>query len=277
MKYAYLGPAGTFCEAALRTFAAPEDELMSARNVPEALDDVRSGTADAALVPLENSVGGGVSVTLDELVTANHASTGAPDPPLIIIREVLLQVSFDFIGRIDADRVAAHPQASAQCREWLRRHIPDALVVDVLSNAAAALAVADGTMPAAITAPLATVEHGLKPLHSDIGDRPATTRFVLIAPREKIVSPTGRDLTTFAVYIQHDHVGALAKVLGELAGWGVNLTRIESRPTGESLGRYVFFLDCEGHVDIPPLSKAIEKLNEFCVAKFLGSYPSAGR
>ncbi|WP_157641014.1 prephenate dehydratase [Longispora albida] len=269
MKYAYLGPAGTFTEAALRTFAGDGDELVPCRSVPEALEVVRLGTADAALVPVENSVGGGVDVTLDELVAGS---------PLEIIREVLIPVTFVFVGDEAPDRVGAHPQASAQCRRWLAKHHPDAVVVDMLSNAAAALSVRSGEIPAAITSPIAAQQLGLTPVHSDIGDQAATTRFVLVAPPGTGPGATGNDLTTLAVYIAHDQVGALLQVLTELASRGVNLTRIESRPTGEALGRYVFFLDCEGHISDRPIAEAFGALERFCAkVTFLGSYVSGGR
>src|SRR6188508_3258703 len=131
-RFVYLGPEGTFTEQALRSIPAAEHGIRTpARSVPEALEAVRSGTADAALVPLENSVGGAVPVTLDELITGS---------PLMITREVLLPVEFVLGARTAAPlaairSIAAHPQASAQCRHWLQANVPDAVVVDVLSNA----------------------------------------------------------------------------------------------------------------------------------------------
>src|SRR5882672_6951378 len=130
-RFVYLGPAGTFSEQALLTIpAAASGSRTPARSVPEALDAVRAADADAALVPLENSIGGQVGVTLDEL--ANGA-------PLVITREVVIPVEFVLAGRAGAElaavrTVGAHPQASAQCRRWLRDHLPDATVLDVLSN-----------------------------------------------------------------------------------------------------------------------------------------------
>src|ERR1700761_1095430 len=167
-RYVYLGPEGTFTEQALRTIPAAERGLRTpARSVPEALEAVRSGDADAALVPLENSVGGAVPVTLDELFAG---------PPLVITREVVLPVEF----RLAATRliplheirsVAAHPQASAQCRAWLAANMPDATVVDVLSNAAAAAAAAAGEYDAAICAPIGVPKNGLTVLADKVADR----------------------------------------------------------------------------------------------------------
>jgi prephenate dehydratase len=259
-RYLYLGPEGTFTEQALRTISAAEHGIRKpARSVPEALEAVRAGEADAALVPLENSVGGAVAVTLDEL------SVGSP---LVITREVVLPVEFQLaalrvIPLAQIRTVAAHPQASAQCRNWLLAHLPNATVVDVLSNAAAAIAAAAGEYDAAICAPIGDLvgEHG-------------QTSFVLLSRPVSPAEPTGDDVTSLAVSIRHDQVGALLAVLTELAVRGINLSRIESRPTGEQLGTYVFFLDCTGHVAEPRLGEALQGLRRICAeVRFLGSYP----
>jgi len=273
-RFVYLGPEGTFSEQALLTVpAAAKGVRMPARSVPEAIEAVRNGDADAALVPLENSIGGQVGVTLDELVNGS---------PLVITREVVLPVEFvlaarpgTVVGGVRA--VAAHPQASAQCRYWLRAHLPDATVVDVLSNAAAAVAVAAGEYDAAICAPIGAAGHGLTVLADKIADHPdAVTRFALVARPGPPPAPTGDDVTSLAVYIAHDRVGALLAVLMELAVRAINLTRIESYPTGEQLGRYVFFLDCSGHVAEARLGEALQGLRRTCAdVRFLGSYPRA--
>src|SRR5690606_19779221 len=224
-RYVYLGPEGTFAEQALRSIIARKRTSVSpARSVPEALEAVRSGDADAALVPLENSIGGAVGVTLDELATGS---------PLVITREVVLPVEFVLGARagmtLDAVRtVAAHPQAAAQCRGWLRTHLPDAAVVEVLSNGAAAVAAAAGEYDAGICAPIGAERHRLSVLAKDISDHPeALTRFALVARPGPPPPPTGDDVTSLAVYISHDRAGALLAVLTELAVRGVNLTRIE--------------------------------------------------
>ncbi|WFE25587.1 prephenate dehydratase [Solwaraspora sp. WMMD791] len=271
-RFAYLGPEGTFAEQALRSIpAAQRAERIPARSVPEALDAVRAGTADAALVPLENSIGGAVGVTFDEL-------TGGD--PLMITQEVVLPVEFVLAARdgMALERVrsiAAHPQASTQCRGWLRRQVPDATVVDVLSNGAAAAGVANGEFDAAICAPIGATGHALTVLADKIADHgDAVTRFVLVRRPGPLPAATGDDITTLAVYIAHDRVGALLAVLMELAVREVNLTRIESRPTGEALGRYAFFLDCSGHVADDRMGEALRGLHRVCAdVRFLGSYP----
>jgi prephenate dehydratase len=271
-RYVYLGPEGTFTEQALRTIPAAERGVRTpVRSVPEALDAVRGGDADAALVPLENSVGGAVPVTLDEL---------AVGIPLVITREVVLPVEFLLGARAPVPlpgirMIAAHPQASAQCRNWLRAHVPDAVVVDVLSNAAAAAGAADGGYDAAICAPVGITRNRLSVLADKIADRAdAVTRFALVTRPAAPPAATGDDVTSLAVSISHDRVGALLAVLTELAVRGINLSRIESRPTGERLGRYVFFLDCAGHVSEPRLGEALQGLKRICAeVRFLGSYP----
>jgi prephenate dehydratase len=273
-RYVYLGPEGTFAEQALRSLpAARRATLDPAPSVPEALDAVRSGEADAALVPLENSIGGAEGVTLDEM------ASGAP---LVITREVVLAVNFVLGARRrvaldDIRTVAAHPNAARQCRGWLRDHMPGATVVEVLSNGAAAVAAADGSYDAAICAPIGATRNKLAVLAEQIADhKDSLTRFALVARPGPPGKPSGDDVTSLAVYISADRVGALLSVLTELAVRGVNLTRIESRPTGEQLGRYVFFLDCTGHVSQVRMGEALQGLHRVCAeVKFLGSYPRA--
>ncbi len=273
-RYVYLGPEGTFAEQALRTLPlAKRARLEPSPSVPEALDAVRAGEADAALVPLENSIGGAEGVTLDEI--ANGA-------PLMITREVVLPVNFVLAAAApraiaELTTVAAHPNAARQCRGWLRDHAPGATVVEVLSNGAAAVAAADGSYDAAICAPIGATRNRLAVLAEEIADRKdSMTRFALVTRPGPPPKPTGDDITSLAVYISADRVGALLTVLTELAVRGVNLTRIESRPTGERLGRYVFFLDCTGHVAQARMGEALQGLHRVCAdVKFLGSYPRA--
>ena len=275
-RYAYLGPEGTFAEQALLTVpAAAHSDLRPYPTVPAALDAVRSGDVDAALVPLENSVEGSVATTLDEL---------AAGQPMMVVREVVLPVSFFLLARAgtelaDVRRVATHPHAHAQCRRWLARMLPDALAVPALSTAAAAAALAEGatSYDAAIAAPIAADRYHLSVLAVDIGDNPqAQTRFVMVGRPASPPLPTGTDRSTLVAYLAEDHPGALLEILTEFAVRGVNLTRIESRPTGEQLGRYCFSIDCEGHVDDARVGEALMGLRRVCAdVRFLGSYPRA--
>ena len=208
-RFVYLGPEGTFTEQALRTIPAAEHGIRTpARSVPEALEAVRAGEADAALVPLENSVGGAVPVTLDELATGS---------PLVITREVVLPVEFQLaasrlIPLAQIRTVAAHPQASAQCRNWLLANMPDAVVVDVLSNAAAAISAAAGEHDAAICAPIGVPRNGLTVLADKIADRAdAVTRFALLSRPAAPAAPTGDDVTSLAVSIRARPGGCAAR------------------------------------------------------------------
>jgi prephenate dehydratase len=275
-RYAYLGPEGTFAEAALRTIPEVEDgTTLPQPTVHAAIEAVRSGTADAAVVPLENSVEGSVAITLDEL------ATGAP---LRIVREVLLPVTFSLLVRPGTDAaavktVATHPHAEAQTRRWLRAHLPAAEVVFTGSTAGAAMAVGKGEYDAAVAAPIAGVHARLSPLAEDIADNPgAVTRFVLLTRPGPPPPPTGLDKTSLVAFIRADHTGALLEVLTEFAVRGVNLTRIESRPTGQQLGRYCFSIDCEGHLADARVGDALAALRRICAdVRYLGSYRRHGR
>ncbi|HYT10329.1 MAG TPA: prephenate dehydratase [Mycobacteriales bacterium] len=274
-RFAYLGPEGTFAEAALRTLpAAAGGTPLPQPSVHAAIDAVRTGEADAAVVPLENSVEGSVATTLDELATGD---------PLVITREVLLPVTFALLARpgTTADGVktlATHPHAEAQTRRWLREHLPAVEAHFTGSTAAAAVAVAHGEYDAAVAAPIAGVRNRLVALAEDIADTPgAVTRFVLLIRPGRPPEPTGADKTSLVAFIRHDHTGALHEVLTEFAIRGVNLTRIESRPTGERLGRYCFSIDCEGHVADARVGDSLAALRRICAdVRYLGSYPRGG-
>jgi prephenate dehydratase len=275
-RYAYLGPEGTFAEAALRTIpAASRGELQPQPTVGAALEAVRRGDADHALVPIENSVEGSIAATLDELAAGD---------PLMVTREVLLPVSFALMARAgttlaEVRRVATHPHAHAQCRRWLEATLPQATMLPALSTAAAAAALADGTAQhdAALAAPIAAERYRLTVLAEDVEDNPdAVTRFVLVSRPGQPPLPSGNDKTTVVAFIADDHPGALLEVLTEFAVRGVNLTRIESRPTGQRLGRYCFSIDAEGHVDEARVGEALMGLRRVCPdVRFLGSYPRA--
>ncbi len=267
-SFAYLGPPGTFTQQALQRLpAANPATSVPMRSIPEAFDAVRTHDADAALAPIENSVEGSVGVTLDSLVTGD---------PLTITAEVVLPITFVLAGRANENvtAISSHPHALAQCRNFLRTNYPNTDTVEALSTAAAAADVAQGRADACICAPLAAQQHGLDVLADNIGDnRNAVTRFVLVTRPCPPPPQSIHDVTSLAVYIAHDEVGALLNVLTQLSVRGVNLTRIESRPTGQQLGRYVFFLDCTGHITDSRLSEALAGLKRVCAdVRFLGSY-----
>jgi prephenate dehydratase len=269
--WAYLGPAGTFAEAALRSVTdAPAEPAPS---VAAALELVRSGRVDRAVVPFENSVEGSVPTTLDEL---------AGGDPLQLVGEVLLPVSFALLARLgtalaDVRSVATHPHAEAQCRRWLAANLPGVPVLPAASTADAARLVAEGSPDAAVAAPVAAQHYGLEAVVDGIQDNEgAVTRFVLVSRPGAISSPTVADRTTLVAYIADDHPGALLEILTEFAVRGVNLTRIESRPTGSGLGRYCFSIDAEGHIADARVGEALSALHRVCEdVRFLGSYPRA--
>ncbi|GAA1676397.1 prephenate dehydratase [Fodinicola feengrottensis] len=273
-RFTYLGPEGTFAEQALLTLPAARNGVREpSATVPEALDAVRSGAVGAALVPLENSVEGAVGVTLDEL---------AYGAPLLITRELLLQVRFGLFGRpgtkLESVRtVASHPHGLAQVRAWMRKHLPDAEQRSTSSTSDAAVAVARGDFDAAACAAVAGERQRLELLADDIGDSStAVTRFVLVTRPGRPAERTGDDLTSLVAFIAHDRAGALLEVLTEFAVRGLNLTRIESRPTKERLGRYCFLLDCSGHIADDRVGEAVMGLRRICAdVRFLGSYPAA--
>ncbi|MFE3106585.1 prephenate dehydratase [Kitasatospora indigofera] len=275
-RYTYLGPEGTFTEAALRTLPeAGTRELVPLTSVPAVLDAVREGQASGAFVPIENSVEGAVTATSDELASGT---------PLMIYREVLLPISFALLVRPgttleDIKTVTSHPVAQPQVRKWIAAHLPDARWESAASNADGARLVQEGRFDGAFAGEFAAALYGLEPLVKEIHDAEnATTRFVLVGPPGRVSSPTGLDKTSMVAWLPDDHPGALLELLQEFAVRGVNLMRIESRPTGEGLGNYCFLIDCEGHLAERRVSEALMGLKRICPqVRFLGSYPRADR
>jgi prephenate dehydratase len=273
IKYAYLGPAGTFTEAALLKIAASDDQLIAYANVTAALDAVRKGEASKALVPIENSVEGVVARTLDELASGE---------PLVITAETTLPVTFSLMTLENKDpkdikSIATHPHAESQCRSFIAKNYPNAQVIETASTAAAAKGLSKGDYDAAIGAAIAAKNYQLKIIAEDIGDNTsAVTRFVVVEKPGKSPAATGKDRTSLAVFIAIDHAGALLEILNEFAKHEVNLSFIQSRPTGSQLGHYHFIIDAEGHIDDQPVAAALAGLKEICEdIRFLGSYPQA--
>jgi len=273
IKYAYLGPAGTFTEAALQKIATASDQLIAFANVTAALDAVRNGQCQKALVPIENSVEGVVARTLDELASGE---------PLVITAETTLPVTFSLMTLENKDpkdikSIATHPHAESQCRSFIAKNYPNAQVIETASTAAAAKGLSKGDYDAAIGASIAAKNYQLKIIAEDIGDNPtAVTRFVVVEKPGKSPAATGKDRTSLAVFIAIDHAGALLEILNEFAKHQVNLTFIQSRPTGMELGHYHFIIDAEGHIEDKPVAAALAGLKEICEdIRFLGSYPQA--
>lgn len=273
-RIGFFGPRGTFTEQALLSMPVAQDaDLLDFKTVSAALDAVRKGEVDSALVPLENSVEGSVATTLDEL---------AYGEPLVIVDEVALKVRFALMVRpgtqlSDISLFTTHPHAYAQCREWLATALPDAHFAAALSNGSAAEDVADpaSRFQAAIGPRVAAEHYGLEVIADNIGDNEdAQTRFVLVSRRRAPEPPTGADCTTLVIFIRQDHAGALLEILTEFAVRGINLTRIESRPTKKQLGDYYFSLDIQGHIAEARVGEALAGLQRICLeVRYLGSYP----
>ena len=270
----YFGPAGTFTHQALLSLGLDEEARPYA-TVPGTLDAVRDGVVRAGLVPIENSVEGGVTATLDNLAVGR---------PLVIVGEVLLPVQFGLYVRpgvalADIRKVLTHPHAAAQTRGWIAAHLPHAEVTEGGSTAAAAAEVTkpDSAYDAAVCAAVAGEMYGLEAAASQIADNPdAVTRFILVSRPCPPPAPTGHDKTTLIAYMREDHSGALLEILEQFASRGVNLCRIESRPTREGLGNYCFSIDAEGHLADTRIADALMGLHRTCKrVDFLGSYPRA--
>lgn len=274
MSIAYLGPPGSFTEAALKGLHVPRESAVPYPNVRQALDAVRRGEEAAAVIPWENSVEGAVTSSVDALAAGRD---------LRITGETLLRVEFALAvsppGTLaSVRRVLTHPHAHAQCRAWLDDHLPRAEVVTTASTAHAAQEVGGASAPdlAAIAAPATLRRYGLVVVASDIGARrDAVTRFVKVAPPTVGALPTGADRTSMIVPLA-DKMHQLHSVLEEFARACVPLTAVLSRPGGSGLGDYFFLLECEGHEDDPAVGLVVATLARRHGALVLGSYPRAG-
>lgn len=278
-KHGYLGPAGTFAQMAITSWGGSADaEHVPCSSVAVALQGVRSGNLDAAMVPIENSVEGGVSATLDALNVGTD---------LVIVGEVLVPVTFVLAAReplalADIHAVGTHSHGWAQVRGWMDAHLPHAAYIPTLSTAGAAAGLdAKASEPApyqaAVCAPVAAANHGLAVLATDIGDNPhAVTRFVLVAEPGHTPPPTGNDKTSVVLYQRHDRPGGLLELLEQFASRGVNMTRLESRPTGDAMGSYCFSIDFEGHLEDARAAETLMGLRRVCAqVRYLGSYARA--
>jgi prephenate dehydratase len=277
---AYLGPAGTFTEAALLQMI--DAGLIPPRDADDwqptpvdtntaALDAVRAGAAEFACVPIENSIDGSVMPTLDSLAIGT---------PLQVFAEHTLDVVFSIVVKpgltaAEVGTLAAFPVAVAQVRRWLAAHLPDAELRPANSNADAAQQVADGLVDAAVTSPLAATYRGLSALADGVVDEAnARTRFVLVGRPGPPPPRTGADRTSVVLRIDNAP-SALVSALAEFGIRGIDLTRIESRPARTELGTYVFFLDCVGHLDDDAVAEALKALRRRCTdVRYLGSWPT---
>ena len=254
LRIAFLGPFGTFTEQAVHQVAPAGAILMPMTSAPQALAAVRRGEADRAVVPIENSIEGGVNATLDSL---SHGD------PLVIVAEMHVHVVFQLAvlpgtRPEDIRRIGTHPHAWAQCRGWVEETFPGAIHVPATSTAAAAELLSDGdaSFDAALCNAVSVNTYGLEALFTDVADNPgAITRFVLVA------LPVNKS-------------GALLTLLEQFSARGVDLSRIESRPSGDGLGNYTFSIDIVGHIREERVQAALVGLHRYSPeVRFMGSYP----
>lgn len=269
-RIAYLGPVGTFSEEAAQAYGGPEAELVPLSSIPAVVTAVETGAADLGVLPIENSLEGAVSATLDLLI---HETT------LRIRAEVVLPIRHILAARQgvqlqEIQVLHAHPQSLGQSRRFVERCLPGAATVAALSNAQALLAALSDERPAAaITTARAADLHGAAILARDIQDRKNNvTRFIVLAHDDD--QPTGDDKTSLCFAVRQNRAGALVEALEVLAQADINMTRLESRPAKELLGEYIFLVDIEGHRCEPHIAAALQRLKEkSALFKVFGSYP----
>jgi len=268
-RLGFLGPPGTFSEEAALRYD-PQAQMLPFASVAAVAAAVVSGMADEGIVAIENSLEGSVNDTLDALLQESRLS---------IRRELVLPIEHCLLTRpgLSADAVKvifSHPQALGQCRRFVERCFPKAQLEAALSTAAAVEEVMAREDAAAIATRRAAEIYGAAILASGVQDNPANkTRFVVLAGAD--TEPSGHDKTSIAFTVAHDRPGTLVGVLREFSERQINLTRIESRPTKEELGVYIFLVDLEGHRTEPVLAEALEKVREKSFFfKVFGSYPT---
>ena len=265
---AYLAPPATFTHQAARERFGEAASYHPSRSIAEIFEDVERGRAQYGVVPVENSIEGAVNVTLDRLLESD----------LTICGELMLPIAQCLLSRAtelrEIKRVLSHPQGLAQCRGWLAANLPDVPVEETNSTAGAAeLAAGDPTL-AAIASAMAGQLYGVPALRERIEDnRQNTTRFLVVGRQRP--GPSGRDKTSI-LFAMPNQPGALYRILEPFARTGINLTKIESRPTKRERWDFVMFVDFEGHRDTRVVAEALGEIAERTrYLKILGSYPAA--
>lgn len=268
-RISFLGPAGTYSEQAAQIWCE-ECDLVSVDSIPDVAKAVNDGLTDIGIVPIENSIEGGVTFTLDLLI---H------DSDLSICGEIVIPINHNLMSKTEIDfseiqTVYSHPQSLGQCRQFLTTNLPNANLVASLSNSAAVEEMMKAPMnSAAISSDQAAKIYGAKILKKNVEDRPNNeTRFIVLGKSDH--PKTGNDKTSLCFEFQGDQPGILSESLTEFASRDINLVKIESRPNKKSLGRYVFLVDIEGHRTDEKVAKSIESLSsKVAMIKVLGSYP----
>ena len=268
LRVAYLGPAGTFSQAAVYKQFGHEIDALHEADIDACFRAVETGRADFAVVPVENSTEGAVSRTLDLIVTT----------PLRICGEIMLPIHQNLMSKKSAlgeiQRVYGHTQSLAQCQNWLSRHMPHATLVPVASNSEGAILAADDVAGAALGSEVAAELYGLSIIEPRIEDEASnTTRFLVLGVND--AAPSGRDKTSLVLGAPNQP-GAIVKLLQPLADAGISMSKLESRPARSANWEYVFFVVCEGHRDDPRLASTLAEIGRHAAfLKILGSYPAA--
>lgn len=273
LAVAYLGPEATNThQAAIKKFGASVDYNGMA-TIGDIFTAVEKGEADYGVIPIENSTEGSVRDALDQFV----------DSDLKVVAQIYLEIIHALISTSPLEKIEkvySKDQALAQCRMWLQRHLPHAQVIDSASTSSAVQIAKKTPGTAAVASPIAAEYYGVPVVAANIQDKPDnTTRFFVVGKQASGSAGGGRDMTSFLVSLGDDaaaHPGALLKMLLPLAKRGINLSKIESRPSKKRPWDYFFFIDVTGHYDDPGMHEAVKQLRRFCpVVKWLGSYPVA--
>ncbi len=267
VKVAYMGPPSTFSHQAARSRFGGSVEYLSCETISDVFDAVEKKLADYGVVPVENSTEGAVTFTLDRLVETS----------LKICAEIYLPISQCLLARVPREKIKklySHPQVLGQCRQWLQREMSGVDLIPVASTARAAELAAKEEDAAALASYLGAEIYGLQVLESDVQDLSGnTTRFLVVG--NSFGKPTGEDKTSLLFAVQHK-AGALFGALEAFKKHGLNMTKIESRPSRGKAWEYYFFVDIEGHVQDERVAKALSEMSGHCVLNtVLGSYPRA--
>ncbi len=266
LRVVFLGPVATFTHQACIQHFGLSVEFLPQKGIADVFEEVEKGRADFGVVPIENTAEGVVTHTLDMFVSSN----------LTISAEVMLEVSLALLNKTgslkDVQTVLSHPHALAQCRDWLKEHLPSSALRDVSSTAMAAKMASEDETSAAVSSIAAADLYDLRVLENHIEDTPHNlTRFLVVGRQG--AKATGDDKTSIVFAIK-DSPGALYKMLEPFAGRGINLTKIESRPIKTRAWEYLFFIDLDGHINEKRVKEAVEELERLCsFMKILGSYP----
>lgn len=268
LKIGFLGPEGTHSQQAVYKHFGHSIHGLPLGSIEEVFQEIESGAADFGVVPVENSTQGTIQSTLDMFLTSDVKICG----------EVELRVHQHLLSRgghlEDIERVYSHPQSFAQCKAWLRQHLPHAEKIPVASNAEAARRARNADDAAAIAGISAGTVYGLKSVAGPIEDRPDNTTRFLVLGRE-LFPASGNDRTSLLAFIK-DQPGALFNILAPFARHGLSMNRIESRPGHTGLWQYAFFIDVAGHVEDEGMRRSLEEMADFVEeVKVLGSYPVA--